>query len=308
MPEGHEQSAKICVAETELTEATAVLTDLRCRVIGVADDDLLGGEEALNRGLVALDIELVVVVEQLQQVDAGEVAGGVIDVHVFAARVGSVDARRVGRGVPTVDGGVVLHPRVGTFPGGLGELPHEVACLDGLHYVAGGDRPEVPVGVVDDGLHELVGDPHRIVGVLVLDRDRVFSVEVHVEAGIAKHAGLALLDHLAPDEVFDIGMVGVENDHLGGSAGLTAGLDRAGRRISSAHEADRPRSGAAAVEDFLRRADLRQVDTGPGAALEDDAFFAVPVEDRVHLVVDFQNEARRTLLRHALHTDVEPHR
>ena len=48
--------------------------------------------------------------------------------------------------------------------------------------------------VVDDRLHELVGDAHRVVRVLVLDRVAVLAVEVHVEAGVAQRARLALLD------------------------------------------------------------------------------------------------------------------
>ncbi len=46
----------------------------------------------------------------------------------------------------------------------------------------------------------------------------------------------------------------------------------------------------------------------PGAALEDRAFLAVPVEDAVHRVVDGEDEAGAGLLRHALDADVEPHR
>jgi hypothetical protein len=83
---------------------------------------------------------------------------------------------------------------------------------------------QVPVGVVDDGLHELVGDAHRVVGVLVLDRVKLSAVEIHVEAGVAQGAGLALLRDLAPDELLDVGVVDVEDDHLGGTAGLAADL------------------------------------------------------------------------------------
>ena len=158
------------------------------------------------------------------------------------------------------------------------------------------------------GLHELVGDAHRVVRVLVLDRVAVLAVEVHVEAGVAQRARLALLDGLAPDEVFDVGVVDVEDDHLGGAARLAARLDRAGRRVGAAHEAHRPRRGAAALEVLLRRADLREVHARARTALEDDPLFPVPVEDRVHRVVDREDEARARLLRHALHADVEPHR
>ena len=52
---------------------------------------------------------------------------------------------------------------------------------------------EVPVVVVQHRLHELVGDPYGVVGVLVLDRVAVRAVEVHVEAGRRERPGLALL-------------------------------------------------------------------------------------------------------------------
>ena len=50
----------------------------------------------------------------------------------------------------------------------------------------------------------------------------VGAVEVHVEAGVAQDPGLALLLGLAPDELLDVGVVDVEDDHLGGAAGLAA--------------------------------------------------------------------------------------
>ncbi len=52
----------------------------------------------------------------------------------------------------------------------------------------------------------------------------------------------------------------------------------------------------------------RQVDPGSRSALEDRALFGVPVEDRVHGVVDRQDEAGAGLLRNAGDADVEPHR
>ena len=69
-----------------------------------------------------------------------------------------------------------------------------------------------------------------------------------------------------------------------------------------------PDCGAAALQVLVRRADVRQVDARARTALEDRALFPVPVEDRVHRVVDGEDEARARLLRHALHADVEPHR
>ncbi len=54
--------------------------------------------------------------------------------------------------------------------------------------------------------------------------------------------------------------------------------------------------------------DSRQVDTSAGSTLEDDALLSVPVQDGVDRVVDGEDEARRRLLTHALHADVEPDR
>ena len=67
------------------------------------------------------------VVDEFHQVQDGEVAGGIVQEHVFGAGVGGVDAARFRAGVPFVDGGVVLHAGIGTFPGGFGDLVPEVA-------------------------------------------------------------------------------------------------------------------------------------------------------------------------------------
>ncbi len=68
----------------------------------------------------------------------------------------------------------------------------------------------------------------------------------------------------ALDEVDDVGMVDVEDDHLGGAAGLAAGLDDAGEGVEALHEAERAAGGAAAAEIFGRRAQRRKI--GAGAA------------------------------------------
>jgi hypothetical protein len=67
---------------------------------------------------------------------------------------------------------------------------------------------------------------------------------------------------LALDELDDVGMVDVEDDHLGGAAGLAAGLDDAGEGIESAHEAEWTAGGAAAGEGLVRTADGGEVGAG----------------------------------------------
>ena len=66
--------------------------------------------------------------------------------------------------------------------------------------------------------------------------------------------------------------------------------------------------GVAALRQLLLRgAQLREVDAGARAAAEDDALAPDPVEDRLHRVVDREDEARRAL-RLLLEADVEPDR
>jgi hypothetical protein len=256
----------------------------------------------------AVDVEGVVVAQELEQVEAGQVARRVVEVHVLGARVRPVDAAGVGGRVPVVDRAVELHAGVGALPGRPADLAEQLAGLDRAHHVAGRDLAQAPVAVVDDRPHELVGHPDRVVGVLVLERVAVPAVEVHVEAGLLEHPGLALLERLAPDELLDVRVAGVEDDHLGGPARLAARLDGAGRGVGTPHEADRARGRAAALEQLDRAADAGEVDAGAGAALEDDALLPVPVEDRVHGIVDREDEAGAGLLGHARDADVEPHR
>ena len=252
MTECHEQGADVGVSDAELAELAGRVTDRVGRVIGPAHEDFLGGEDHRHRSLEALDVEGVGVIEELEQVEAGQVASRVVQVHVLRARVRTIDAPGVVGGVPFVDGGVELHAGVGALPRGLGDLAHEVACRHGLDYRTVGDGTQVPGGVVYDGLHEVVGDANRVVGVLVLDRVAVLAVEIHVEPGVGQGPSLLLLTGLAPDELFDVGMVDVEDHHLGRTSSLATRLDGAGRGICSSHEADRSRRGATPLEQLHR--------------------------------------------------------
>ena len=176
--------------------------------------------------------------------------------------------------------------------------------LGGRAVGAGG---QVPVLAGGDRLHEVVGDPHRVVGVLVLDRGEALTVDRHVEAGVAQRGRLVLLFGLAPDEVLDVRVVDVEDDHLRRAPGLAARLDRARPGVGAAHEADRAGGEAALREVLDRAADVREVDPRAGAAAEDHPLLGVPVEDRLHRVVDAQDEAGGAL-RLLLEADVEPDR
>ena len=76
----------------------------------------MGGEHCLNGVLVGIDIEVAFFVEVLEQVDRGQVARRVVEVHVFAAWVRTINATGCMCGVPLVDGGVELQSWIGALP------------------------------------------------------------------------------------------------------------------------------------------------------------------------------------------------
>src|SRR6201999_4098963 len=176
-----QQGAEVGEAEAELPEGTGVLADLLGRVARRADDDLLREEDDVHRVLEVVDVEAAVGEAEFHQVQRGQVAGRGVYVHVLAARVRGVGPARLGGGVPGVDRGVVLDARIGAAPGGVGDLVHQLAGGQRFGDRAIGTGGQVPVLAGGYRLHELVGDPHRVVGVLVLDRGEALTVDRHVE-------------------------------------------------------------------------------------------------------------------------------
>ena len=184
-------------------------------------------EDNLNRRLVGIDVEASIGTKELHEVHAGEVAGGVVDVHVLGARVRSIDAVSIRRRVPLVNGRVELQTRVRTLPSSARNLAPDVASFHRAKWRAIGASVEVPICVVEDGLHELVRDAHRVVGVLVLDGVNVCTVKVHVETIVTKNASLLFFLGLAPDEFFNVRVINVQDDHLRGATSLATRLDGA---------------------------------------------------------------------------------
>ena len=116
--------------------------------------------------LEAFDVEAFVFAAELQQVERGQIAGGIIQEHVFRTGVRGVDRAGIGAGVPVVDGGVILNARIGRLPGGIADLLPQILGFQGL-----GDRTvlagsQVPVAICFDSAKEIIADPHRIVGIL----------------------------------------------------------------------------------------------------------------------------------------------
>ena len=220
--EFHEQGTEVREPEAEFAEGVGVAPDLRRRVARGVHDDVLRGDEDVDGVTEARRVELARFRHELHEVDRREIAGRVVEVHVLAAGVRRVDPTAVRAGVPGVDRRVELHARIAAEVRGSGDHAHEFAGLEGLRGLARGDVAGLPLGVGLDRPHELVGHAHRVVRVLEENRAVGRAVERTVVARVDQSPGLALLFRLALDEVGHVGMVDVQDDHLGRATRLAA--------------------------------------------------------------------------------------
>ena len=142
---GHEQRAEVGVADAQLAVGAGGLADRLGREVGEADGDVHRRDDQLDGLHEVLRVERAVVLEELHEVQRGQVARAVVEAHVLRARVGRVDAAGLGVGVPVVDRVVVLDARVGALPRGLGDLAEQRLGVDGLddRAVHAGAQPEV---------------------------------------------------------------------------------------------------------------------------------------------------------------------
>ena len=291
----HQQRAQIGVAETQRAEAVRISADLLGRVAGVIDDDLLRQDQRVDRVPEGLDVELAVRADELHQVERRQVAGRIVQKHILRARVGGVDARRVLAGVPAVDGGIELHAGIAALVGGLGNPTQQVARLVAILGLAAEHVLGPPLAILLRRAHEIVGGAHGVVGVLEKDRAVGFAVERSVVSSLHQRVGLLLFLGLAPDEFFDVRMVGVEDHHLGGAPRLAAGFDDAGESVETLHKGERPAGAPAARKHRVFLAQGRKVGSRARAPLEQHAFGLGQVQNRFQRILDGNDEAGRAL-------------
>src|SRR5690242_21620841 len=111
------------------------------------------------------------------------------------------------------------------MPCGLGNLLEQVFAFVSVDdaSVFNGARGEV--GVARNGVHKVVGDAHGVVG--VLEEDGRVGVGVGMRTVVSlgdKRVRLGFFLGLAVNELDDVGMVHIQDDHLGGAASLATGL------------------------------------------------------------------------------------
>src|SRR6266496_1401640 len=186
-----------------------VLHDLFSRIAGIVHQNFLRGDEDVHGVAISLHVKRAVG-RELQQVQAGQVAGGVVEEHVLAARVAGVDAGGVLRGVPAVDGGVVLHAGIAAVPGSFRNFLEQVFGFVGVDYSAVDYGSGGEVGVAHYGYHEVVGYADGVVG--VVEEEGTVGVGVGMRSVVTlrdQGVGFGFFFRFAVDEVNDIGMVDV---------------------------------------------------------------------------------------------------
>ena len=178
---GHQEAADIGVAEAERAVLVGEFGNLARGELGHQHRDFEHHRPQAAEVLIALHVEPAGVgVVELQQVGRGQVAGRVVEEHVFRARVGRPDRACRGAGVPVVHRRVEMQARIGGRPGGMADLFPELAGFEGLHRLAGDAGDQVPVAVGLHGAQEVVLQGHRIVRVLAGDR----QIGVRIPVGV----------------------------------------------------------------------------------------------------------------------------
>ena len=145
---GHQQAADVGKAEAQRAELVGEFGDRARRELrhhhgdfqhdGPEPAEMLVGfdVEPLGRGRIERD-----------QVGGGEVTGGVVQEHVFRARIGRADVAGRLAGVPVVHGGVEVQAGIGRGPGGVADFLPEVAGLQRLRHLLVGAADQVPIAV-----------------------------------------------------------------------------------------------------------------------------------------------------------------
>src|SRR5882672_9392095 len=114
------------------------------------------------------------------QVGGSQIAGGVVQEHVFRARIGGADLAGRLAGVPVVHGGVEVQAGIGRGPGGVADLFPEVARFKSLGHLLVGAADQVPVAIGFHRAQKVVLERYRVVGVLAGDREVGLRIPVGV--------------------------------------------------------------------------------------------------------------------------------
>ena len=156
----HQQAADIGKAEAGGAVVVGQFGDRRdgnCAIITEISSTIIHSRQAcskLSTSKASVSASTRLLVAEGEQVQGREIAGGVVEEHIFRARVRGADRAGRGAGVPVVHRRVEMQARIGRWPGGVADLFPQLARLQRLHDLAVLAGGKVPVAVVLDGAQE----------------------------------------------------------------------------------------------------------------------------------------------------------
>ena len=174
----HQNGAEVGISQAERSELVTLLGDRRLgnEAINTLISSAIGPQA--HRVAERFQVELPLDIEKLGEVERRQVAGRIVEEHVFGTGIGGVDPAVFRARVPFVDGRIVLRAGIGADPGRPGDLVPEVARLDRFADLAVDPAPQFPIAVPFQHVKEPVGNTHAVVG--VLSRDRLLGLAVPI--------------------------------------------------------------------------------------------------------------------------------
>ncbi len=212
----HQQGAKIGVTQAQGAEFIRQFGNFAARELRHQHADFQrDGPQAAGMGKT-IGIEAAIGATEAHQVQRGQVAGRIVQEHVFRTGVGRIDAAILGAGMPVVDCAVILQAGIGRSPGGLADLVPQSPRRQGLGRLAIGAAGQGPIRIRFHGAQEIVAHTHGIVGILARDSEISLAIPIGV-IGAEINLGVTLLGEL--DHALHI----VFRDHRGtGGANFAA--------------------------------------------------------------------------------------
>ena len=259
-------------AQPDLAVALGHLLDLG-QGVAVHIDDVV--EEVHGRPrdppqLVPIDLA---VLQHEGQVDGTEVATLVRKERLFTAGIGRLDRPDVRRRIVAVEA-------VEEDDAGLAVLPRQ---LD--------DQVEHLAGVVPGHLDPVARVTHRVVASLAHRAHEVLG-QPHRDVEVVED----VLLFLGGDELQDVGVVDPQDAHVGAPP-RPALLDRLGGRVEHLHERDRAAGHAhGRAHQVVPGSQPAEAEPGTATRLMHQRRILQRAEDRIHGVLDRQDEAGRELL------------
>ena len=291
----HAKRAEVREAEAERAEDVGIFRDVLRRVTGVVHQDFLRGDENAHGGLEPFHVKFAVFAFELHQVQRREIARGVVDENVFAARIRGVNRLGALAGVPFLDRAVVLHARVAANPRALGDFVEQFRGVLLFERLAGGDGTRPPFLAGERRLHEFITGAHGKVFVLIHHTAVGVAVVGAIVALFNQCPRLLFLLLLGVNEFLDVAVPVAQRVHFGRATGFAAGFHDIGNLVINFQKTHRAAGPATAAEFFPGRADRRKVRARAGAVFEEHRFAAGEAHDVFHVVRDRLDEAGAAL-------------